>query len=489
MASVPISKVTPDFQQLYDALRQKLAQNKTWVDLLPTSVGTTILDLFAGATVSNQLYLDIAFREAFLPTAVRDSSIFAGTRMLGINISRKKSAGCVVEVTNSSNQTIFITPYSEFTIGSLPFFNREQYVIPPNSTISTVNIYQGKVVEKEFPLHSYPSLALREFFLGESDFIVTSDDLLVYTKNDNTGVITIWERTDKAIFEHTGIDAVYFESTTRNGDVSMLFGDGDFGRILTKEETLHVRYIQSIGADGNLGLPGKQVKATSFPDIEGVTVTHIGGGADEKSALYYKLFAPNMFRTKRRVISGSDFRATIMSYPGIADVSIMGQRDVAPDDLRWMNMLRICVLPEEEDTFGGANPNPTSAQWTQFVDWISEKMHNAYSIQKWNPEKVYIQVRAKIALFPTVSENDIKLLATEKVLELFKKKPGMLGRRLSQSDIVDALRGIEGVDYVELKSPVEDILMADVCSYAVLDGEPVFDIIYSERTLGPTGAY
>ena len=54
---------------------------------------------------------------------------------------------------------------------------------------------------------------------------------------------------------------------------------------------------------------------------------------------------------------------------------------------------------------------------------------------------------------------------------------------MSQSDIVDAIRNIEGVDYVQLISPVEDIEMPDKCHYPVLDGQPVFDIVYSERAM------
>jgi hypothetical protein len=489
MSSVPISSVTPDFQQLYDALSQKLAQNGTWVDLLPTSVGTTLLDLFAGATVSNQLYLDLAFREAFLPTAVRDSSIFAGSRMLGVSISRKKSASCTAELTNNSARTQFVVPYSQFAIGSLFFYNREQYTIPPYTTISNANLYQGIVREKEFVLSTMSSLALKEAVLSEPGFVVTSEDLLVYTKDVGTRTVIIWDRTDQAIFEHTGGDAVYFESTTRDGDVSLLFGDGEYGRLLARNENLYIRYIVSQGADGNLGLPGKGITLPQFQDIKGVTKTNIGGGANEKSALYYKLFAPNMFRTKRRIISGVDYRAQIMAYPGVADVSIMGQRDIAPDDLRWMNMVRVCLLPEESDTFGGANPNPTSADWDYFLAWLKDKRHNAYAIQKWNPERVFVTVRAKIALFPTVAENDIRLLATDKILSLFQKKPGILGRRLSQSDVVNSLRRIEGVDYVEIISPVEDILMPDICHYPALNGTPVFDMVYSERTIGTIGAY
>lgn len=491
MASVPISHVTPDFESLYDALKRKLERKGTWVDTLPTSVGTTLLDLFAGATVSNQFYLDMSLREAFLPLAVRDSSIFAGTRMLGVQISRKTCASCVVELTNYATRTKYIPPYSQFELDGRMFFNRSQYMIPPGTTIETVDLFSGQVKEQTFTLSSYGSLALREFVLNEPGFVVSAVDVLAYTKNKSTGNIQIWDPTDKAIFEHGPNDAVYFDSTHRGGDMSLFFGDGEYGQILDPDDVLHVRYVVTDGADGNKGLPGIKVRLVSDSEVKGETITSIAGGADQKSALYYKLFGGNMFRTKRRAISGSDIRATIMNYPGIADATIMGQREIAPNDPRWMNSVRVCVLPEEQDTFGGANPNPKSSQWRQFIDWLTPMMHDAYAngVQTWNPEKVYVNVRIKIAILPSAKEQEIRIVALENILKIFQKKPGILGRRLSQSDISNAVKKIEGVDYVQVTSPEEDITMPDRLHYCVLDGAPILDVVYSERTLGVKGDY
>lgn len=487
--SVPISKVTPDFQVLYSELQRKLEKKKTWVDMLPTSVGTTVMDLFAGSHVSNQFYLDMAFRESFLPTAVRDSSIFAGTRMLGVQISRKTCASCVAEVSNFSVRTKYIPPYSQVDVSGRQFFTREQYVVPPGSTISNVALYAGEVKERRFKLSTYRDLALREFYLDEPGFVVSAEDVLVYTENLDTGNIQIWDRTDNAIFEHHGEEPVYFGSTSRDGDTSFFFGDGENGKLLDGSSDLVIRYVVTNGRADNNGLPGITLRVVSDNDLRGETLTSINGGADEKSALYYKMFAPNMFRTKRRAISASDIRATVMSYPGVADCAPLGQRDIAPDDLRWKNTMRMCVLPEESDTFGGANPNPKSSQWSQFLRWLIPFLHDAYDVQTWNPIKVYVKVRIKVAIVPSAMDGEIRIVAMENILKLFQKKPGILGRRLSMSDITDAVRKIEGVDYVVLASPTEDIVMPDRTHYVVLDGQPVIDVVYSERALGVRGDY
>lgn len=486
----PISKVTPDFQLLYNELQRKLERKKTWVDMLPTSVGTTLLDMFAGSHVSNQFYIDTSFREAFLPTAVRDSSIFAGTRMLGIQIARKTCASCVAEVTNHSSNTKYIAPYSMFDLSGRTFFTRSQYVIAPGDTISNVSLYSGEVEEQRFDLSAYRDLALREFMLDQPGFVVSAQDLLVYTENRDTGDIQIWSTTDNAIFEHTGMDAVYFDSTTRDGDVSLMFGDGENGMLLDPDSDLVVRYVRTNGTADNNGLPGITLRSSHDSELKGETITSIAGGSDEKSALYYKMFAPSLFRTKRRAISGPDIRGTALTqYSGIADCSPLGQRDVAPDDPRYMNLLRLCVLPETSDTFGGANPNPKSSQWKQFLDWIEPRLHHAYDIQPWNPTKVYVKVRIRVAILPSVMDGEIRLVAQENILKLFQKKPGLLGRRLSKTDLTGAVKKIEGVDYAVLVSPQEDILMPDKTHYAVLDGPPIVDVVYSERALGVRHAY
>lgn len=489
MATLPISHVKPDYQHLYDALRIKLQEKGTWIDLLPTSVGTTVLDMFAGTSAVNQFYTEMSLREAFLPTAVRDSSIFSGTRWLGIKISRKTPAAATLSITNNYTETKFIPPYSVFQVGSRKFFNRDQLVIVPDETIENVNVYEGTVVIKEFDLDNYASLALKEFFLEEPGFTVSTEDIFVYTENKTSLIVDEWSPTENAIFEHTASDRVYYESTTSTGDVSIFFGDGTYGASLQFGNVLKIRYAITKGADENVGAPGVAAFVEQYPDIAGTTTSSILGGSNQKSSLYYKLFAPNMFRTKKKVISPKDYRASLMDYPGVADVVVLGQKDIAPNDNSWMNVIRLCLLPENTDTFGGANPNPRTAQWQAVLDWLYPRMHRALVIQTWNPTKIYVRVRIKVAIRPSFDVSEIRILIIENVLKLFQKKPGILGRRLSLSDLSEAAKKVNGVDYVEVLSPIEEIKPENKLSYVVLDGAPTIDVVYSERTLDNQGAF
>lgn len=109
-------------------------------------------------------------------------------------------------------------------------------------------------------------------------------------------------------------------------------------------------------------------------------------------------------------------------------------------------------------------------------------------IQKWNASKLFVQVSVLLAVNPDVDVEEMRIVVTENILKLFRRKPGILGRRLSLSDIEGACR-VPGVDYIEIKSPVEEIIPPDATQYAVLDGSPTVNIVYSERKLGTVGAY
>ena len=217
--------------------------------------------------------------------------------------------------------------------------------------------------------------------------------------------------------------------------------------------------------------------------IAGQTLETTEGGADPKDAAYYRTYAPVLYRAKEKWISKEEIEAGIRKYPGVADCMALGQRDIAPEDKTWMNTIRICVLPLNTDNWGGANPNPKSASWQQFVKWLQPKLHQAYEIQAWNPTKIPVKVQLNVAVFAWAAPNMDTILQTieERIYALFKKRQGILKRRVSKSDIEKACR-VEGVDYIEVLSPLErSIVLDDPTSYCVLAEKPLIIPSISER--------
>jgi hypothetical protein len=481
---VTISKIRPDFDLLYGELYQKLAQRGTWKDALPTSVGTTILDMFAGCGVTDQYYIEMALREAFLGLARRDSSIFAGVRWLGVQIRRNTPAGVTVSAVNNYAEVRYVAPYTQFQLDGVMYFNREQIELLPASPID-IYLYQGTVKNKTFDLDTFVDRRNSIVNLGSSGF--SASDILVYTEDKVTGNTTLWIDTEDSLWEYSATDRIYYVDSTPAGDVAFTFGDGVYGAMLPPSSYLKVRYVETDGASANSGVSGINGYCQPFPNIKVVTVSTVTGGANRKDALYYKLFGNRMFRSGKRWTSDADIEANLQGFPGIADVKVLGQRDIAPNDPSWMNVIRLIVLPENTDTLGGANPNPQSAAWANVRALLKGKIADMLDIQNWNPEKMFVIVRIKIAIRQEAVPNEVRLAATERLLALFEKKPGILGRRLALDDLREACR-VDGVDYVQILSPVEDIVPDAPYRYVALDGVPDLNIVFSERTF-TEGAY
>lgn len=481
-----ISKVLVDEDQIYQALAARLMTSQSWKDLMPTNTGSTLMTLASAAATVNQHAIHVSLREAFLSTARRDSSIYEGTRSLGVRINRKTSASVTIDLENRLNVVKFIPPYSPFLVGNDRYFNREQLMLPPNSNISGINLFQGEVVERHFDIDILNSDELQTFRLGIPGFVVSNNDLLVYVEDLSTGNTEIWSRTENSLLDLTPRDKVYYEFTAGNGDVAFMFGDGEYGSRIPNGSRLHVRAIVTSGLNST-GVSGEVVRYMRDSEVSGFSSSSVIRGSDNKSSLYYKLFAPVMFRGRRKAISKTEVRAHIMGYPGVADVSIFTQKDIAPNDPRWQNTMRVCILPESVDSWGGSNPNPTSAAWSQFLDWLENQSQAMAVYQTWNPVKVFVKVETIVAVQKSVDVEEMRILILERILKLFQRKPGILGRRLSKSDIESACR-LPGVDYIEVLSPLEEIIPTDRTRYVVLDGQPIINVVHTERNSN-IGAY
>src|SRR5690606_17756205 len=443
-----------DFDEAARVFSERLLEEGAWADLHPTNVGSFIRRMVAGTYVAHQQSIMNAARQPFYHTANRDSSIYAIVRSQGIKIPRKTSAAVVVRLHNNSGSARVVAPYSEHRIGNVIAYNKQQYVISSGATVE-VTLTQGEVKRKDFDLDLIPT-AYREFLLGEPGFSVTSD-LYVYVRDKATGTVYAYAEADSALYEYGGEDRVYFETTTATGDVSFIFGDGEYGAALPKNAILSVRYVLTNGQLSNGIMPGAKVTYSALPTISGETVETSAGGAEQKTAAHYKHVGSRLARAQTRAISPSDIRSRIIDYPGVADCAVLGQRDIAPDDKTWMNTVRICVLPLASDSWGGANPNPKSGAWQNFLDYITPFLHDRLEIQTWNPVKVFVSVNVSIAVHEWAADriDEVRTQINENILRLFRKRAGVLKRRVTKSDIEKACR-VDGVDYIEVLSPEEN---------------------------------
>lgn len=481
MAQVNLSNVSVDFEALLEELTTDLQTKGTWKDLLLSSTGTALLEYAASVGVFNQFNIELSFRETALHKAIRDSSIYGIARTLGVSIPRKSPSIVDVEITNNGQDDIYITPKSKFLMtGNRELFNPNQINIASGQT-ATVVLKEGTILRKVFELNT---LKYQEYLLGEPGFVVTDADVSVILRDKLSGSEEYWTKSDSAIWMHGSTDKIYFESTTEDGDVSIIFGDGVYGMAPPSNHQIIVDYAITSGDSGSTNFITSTVIYSKDSNLTGKVKSYYEQGAAQKESLYYKLYAAHMFKSRNRAVSKTDYISIILGHSDVAGVTVQAQRDLYPNDPKWMNTIRICVLASGlSDTFGGVNPNPISSKWTDFLNWLQPKM-GWIKIQTWNPTKNWVNITVKVGLQQSADALDSENSIRKNIIALFKKDMYSLGKTTYLSDIVKACQ-IEGVDYVVVDTPTANVVPADDYTFNAL-GNLNVEIFYSERTSLPT---
>ena len=467
---------------------QRINSSSYWTDAQVSSLTSLLADALGDIGVTNSYASLIAAREAFSRLARRNSSLLANARYLGVDIGRKSVSTVTASVANLTANKVTLDKHTPFTVGSVSGLLAEVTQWEP-----------GEVKEADFiigELFSYSQLIVNPFDyaayrLGTENFQLTSD-LRVWFEHPNGAKIE-FQRFDKCLFEAYAGQQIFLDVTTDEGDVEIQFGGEQWGVQPPAGYTLRVQGIKALGSAGNSDAIGLKIQCLTNPQIQGKTIGAIIGGSDETPVDYYRHYSPIVGRSRKKLIRRDEWKAAIALYPDVADVVVQGQAEIAPNDKEWQGVVRVCVLPRNTSTWGGVNPNPTSAQWTKFLNWLAQ-YHSPLDVQTWNPDKLQIDCTINVALFAdapgTRSSNEATLQAA--VLKLFERKPGMLGKRLALSDITDRVlydfadpdkpvRRPE-VDYCNIESPIQDIIPNTVLEYVALRNLRI-NITYSERKM------
>lgn len=483
-----LSTFTTHEEFAQDILR-RLSDSTYWTDQQVSSMTSLLADALGDLGITNSTATLIAAREAFIRLARRTSSIYAGARFLGVDIQRKSYGTVTARITNTGRNKITLDKFEPISVGSYSGLLGEitQWEAGETKEVSVIIGTRFKFTKYLTETEDYMTVDL-----GTENFEIT-DDLEVWLETP-TGQKIVYERFDKCLFEAYENQNIFLDITKDDGDVMIQFGGERWGSIPPLGYTLNVAATRALGATVNTDSVGFKVASVNYGVLQGKTVSSISGASDEPSADYYRKFAPVLGRAKGKLIRHDEWKAAISLYPDVADVVIMSQRDIAPNDKEWMGVIRVCVLPKNTSTWGGINPSPVSAQWNKFLAWINDKYRSELEIQTWNPDKLAADVIIEVALFAdapgTRQSNTDKLSAA--VQKLFERKSGSLGKRLAVSDIIDAVKYNHTdpdepvkrteVDYLNVLSPVQDLIPNSKLEYVALRNLQI-NVTYSERNM------
>jgi hypothetical protein len=264
VATQPISlnMVRPDYEGIKQQLQAVLATSDSWADLIQAGVGETLLEFVATIGTYAQLSIQRSLQESFLGTAKLQSSIYSATRMLGVHIDRNSPASVNVDLSCNSNIGTFIIPrYSQFSVNGVSFFNQDIIVFnsATSGTVVSVILYQGTI---EIDAFTSNGSFYQRYEVGNADFAISNTNIVVFDQNYKE-----YDRYTGGMWDLTGNQYVFFENTTPNGNVELIFGNDVYGRSPSQSDTLNVVYANTLGAAGaNISI-GASVSINSLNDV------------------------------------------------------------------------------------------------------------------------------------------------------------------------------------------------------------------------------
>lgn len=338
MPEFTIGQDRVDFDQLRLALQAELEGRDSWNDILDAATGQIILDFFAAVGAFNQQAIHRALQEVFFDTQNRPTSSYRLARSHGIHINRKIPAQVTVNLANTDDtvqpsSVVRLIPNSQFSINGIDFFNRNEIDLIGN-TVTQATLFQGTRVtlnQQDIVLGQ----RFQRFTIGNPDFAIS--DFFVGGVGDIHAIIGSqrFNMVRNGLWHYTENDLVFYENTTADGRVELLFGNGTYGALPPSGESeIQFVYIETLGAAGNSNVAVGTTVSSSNPNISGTTTSMITGGEDEKEAAFYKRFGSDIYSSRRRAVTRNDYRALILEYPGILDVLVEGQQDIIDESTR-----------------------------------------------------------------------------------------------------------------------------------------------------------
>ncbi len=466
-----LSNVHPDFESVLAQLQIFLRQKGTWADTVESSGGEILLEATTALATFNQAGIELAFRETFLETARRKSSIYAITRMLGVRIGRKTPAGVNVLLSRpQSGSSITVDAYSQFKVGNTLFFNRDPIVFPNDVFQVNTRLYQGEVRNYSIPS---TSTEFREIYLPEQNFSIADSDIK-FSVTEQTGQRNYWDLSFDGIWAAGPDEKVFYDTTGPSGQCLLTLGDGIHGSLPPIGATLNIIYVITTGRSANNGTVGLDVVSIDT-DIKytGFSTSSIAGGGDEQSSEFYRRTAPFIYRARKRAVTKADYLAIIRGYSTVADALVLNQKDIAPNDVRWMNVVRICILPQDTDTY-------STAEWNDFLAYFDDYKQYLIQIIIRNPVNIKVDVSMNVYAHYNQNLSVIKQAVSEAITNVFAKGIGTIGRKIAVSDIIRAASLPSQVDYVDIVTPTQDQVPASIYNWFSLRNLNI-SVFYTER--------
>lgn len=428
-----------------------------------------LVEVVAATAAKLALRSDILAQESFLPTAKTEEAVINHLALINQSIRLQTCASVEIQaiIDNTSYTDINIPAGTSFEFDgsdNLPVYY-ELYRAPGDFS-SDIVIPANKRGIICFGLEGRFSNPTTVVSAGGAyqTYQVYDDDILqspIYVDLSSGNSTESWTVITDALEKYGPSDKVVLASFV-TGSVIFQFGDNINGAQPITGQNITFRYRIGGGARGRIGV-GKIDEQRQFianpPASSPVTVSFknpvaSSGGTDKESLEEAKKRAPKSFSVRTGIVTPDDYAnvAENFSHPVYGTIS----KAVATiRTSRNANLVEIYCLAVGPDGIPVApSAGLKSALKTYYEQY--NVLTNYVDIIDGNLRPV--DVNMTVVMNRNVDGSSVKVKVEQAIANFFDYKNWQMGQPLYISDLISVVRSIDGVAYIDLISPSDNIL-------------------------------
>ena len=364
---MPYTQLTNlDFDQIKTQIKSYLRANSNFTDFdFEGSNFSVLIDTLAYNTYITAFNSNMVVNESFLDAATVRENVVSLARNIGY-VPRSKTAARanitlsipvlddapfitlqagLVCVGRSDNTSYTFSIPEDITTSCVGYnaATNTPGVATFGSSLSPITVYQGTFLEKFFTVNT----AQDQRFILDNPNIDTST-IAVYVKGaGEAGLGREYKKVDNILTLNKDSE-IYLIQEVQDEKYELLFGDGFFGKKLDHNAVITVRYIVTDGITGNgasnFVYQGRIADASVTPAIRKTpyddggsnkltltTIRAASNGAEIENLSSIKYFAPRLYSSQHRAVTGRDYEAIIQKiFPMTESVSVVGGEELVP---------------------------------------------------------------------------------------------------------------------------------------------------------------
>lgn len=435
---------------------------------------------------------DVLADESFLPTAQSEIAVANHLALINQGINRQTPATVEVEITVRTPTSTEIRIPAAYTL-SIPGPDGRSIIYElyraPNDYASYISILPSK--------RGVVAWGIEGKFSDPVTYVSTGGlNQIIEIPDDNTlldpiefKVITgttekLWKKVD--IIEQAKADDEVFEARIGDKKIILVTGDNVAGKALTAGQSVQIRYRQGGGIRGRIGsntlsrsdFISPQAPATAPVEVLFRNPNPSNGGTDKETLSQSKIRAPKEASTLGKAVSGEDYAILAQGYshPSYGTVSKAVATLRTSLNANLVELYVLAIGPNDVPVVPSVGMKNGLIQYFDSLKVLTDE------VRIYDGAIKAITIDANIIVDRNVNPSIVKTYVENAIRGFFDVSKFNMGVGFYLSNLYETLQKIDGVKFITIITPEDDILPS-----SKIAGQDEKGVGYNELiTLGET---